>query len=76
MVLVDPKHLFKFMKHLPYILSDNEDFTGPLVLEGSHGTYKEFEGPPLKPFSNESCPQMQLLRRRPGSHRRDYPIIL
>ena len=33
----------------------DEDFTGPLVLEGSHGTYKEFGGSPLKPFSNESC---------------------
>ena len=33
----------------------DEDFTGPLVLEGSHGTYKEFGGSPLKPFGNESC---------------------
>ena len=33
----------------------NEDFTGPLILEGSHGTYKEFGGSPLKPFGNESC---------------------
>ena len=33
----------------------NEDFTGPVVLEGSHGTYKEFGGSPLKPFANESC---------------------
>ena len=33
----------------------NEDFTGPLVLEGSHGTYKEFGGSPLKPFANDSC---------------------
>ena len=33
----------------------NGDFTGPLVLEGSHGTYKEFGGSPLKPFGNESC---------------------
>ena len=33
----------------------DEDFTGPLVLEGSHGTYKEFGGSPLKPFANESC---------------------
>lgn len=32
-----------------------EDFTGPLVLEGSHGTYKVFGGSPLKPFGNESC---------------------
>ena len=33
----------------------DEDYTGPLVLEGSHGTYKEFGGSPLKPFGNESC---------------------
>ena len=33
----------------------NEDFIGPLVLGGSHGTYKEFGGSPLKPFANESC---------------------
>ena len=33
----------------------NEDFIGPLVLEGNHGTYKEFGGSPLKPFGNESC---------------------
>ena len=33
----------------------DQDFTGPLVLEGSHGTYKEFGGSPLKPFGNESC---------------------
>ena len=33
----------------------DEDFTGPLVLEGSHETYKEFGGSPLKPFGNESC---------------------
>ena len=33
----------------------DEDFTGPLVLEGSHGTYKEFGGSPLKPFANKSC---------------------
>jgi ferredoxin len=26
-----------------------------LVLEGSHGTYKEFGGSPLKPFASESC---------------------
>ena len=31
----------------------DEDFTGPLVLEGSHGTYKEFGGSPLKPLGNE-----------------------
>ena len=33
----------------------DEDFTGPLILEGSHRTYKEFGGSPLKPFGNESC---------------------
>jgi ferredoxin len=33
----------------------NEDFTGPLVLEGSHGTYKVFGGSPLKPYGNETC---------------------
>ena len=33
----------------------DEDVTGPLVLEGSHGTYKEFGGSPLKPFANDSC---------------------
>ena len=33
----------------------NEDFTGQLVLEGNHGTYKAFGGSPLKPFGNESC---------------------
>ena len=33
----------------------DEDFTGPLVLEGSHGTYKEFGGSPLKPLASESC---------------------
>ena len=33
----------------------DEDFTGSLVLEGSHGTYKEFGGSPLKPFASESC---------------------
>ena len=38
----------------------NEDFTGPLILEGSHGTYKEFGGSPLKPFGNESCSRCGL----------------
>ena len=33
----------------------NEDFTGPLVLEGCHGTYKVFGGSPLKPYGNETC---------------------
>ena len=41
----------------------NEDFTGPLVLEGSHGTYKEFGGSPLKPFGNESCSGCGLCAR-------------
>ena len=42
----------------------NEDFTGPLVLEGSHGTYKEFGGSPLKPFGNESCSGCGLCARK------------
>ena len=41
----------------------DEDFTGPLVLEGSHGTYKEFGGSPLKPFGNESCSGCGLCAR-------------
>ena len=41
-----------------------EDFTGPLVLEGSHGTYKEFGGSPLKPFGNESCSGCGLCARK------------
>ena len=42
----------------------NEGFTGPLVLEGSHGTYKEFGGSPLKPFANESCSGCGLCARK------------
>jgi len=42
----------------------DEDFTGPLVLEGSHGTYKEFGGSPLKPFANESCSGCGLCTRK------------
>ena len=42
----------------------NEDFTGPLVLEGSHGPYKVFGGSPLKPFSNESCSGCGLCARK------------
>lgn len=41
----------------------NEDFIGPLVLEGSHGTYKEFGGSPLKPFGNEDCSGCGLCAR-------------
>ena len=41
----------------------DEGFTGPLVLEGSHGTYKEFGGSPLKPFANESCSGCGLCAR-------------
>ena len=42
----------------------DEDFTGPLVLEGSHGTYKKFGGSPLKPFCNESCSGCGLCARK------------
>ena len=42
----------------------DEDFTGPLVLEGSHGTYKKFGGSPLKPFGNESCSGCGLCARK------------
>ena len=42
----------------------DEDFTGPLVLEGSHGTYKEFGGSPLKPYGNESCSDCGLCARK------------
>ena len=41
----------------------DEDVTGPLVLEGSHGTYKEFGGSPLKPFGNELCSGCGLCAR-------------
>ena len=41
----------------------DKDVTGPLVLEGSHGTYKEFGGSPLKPFGNESCSGCGLCAR-------------
>ena len=42
----------------------NEDFTVPLVLEGSHGTYKEFGGSPLKPYGNETCSGCGLCARK------------
>ena len=42
----------------------NEDFTGPLILEGSHGTYKEFGGSPLKPFGNELCSRCGLCAKK------------
>ena len=42
----------------------NEDFTGPLVLEGSHGTYKVFGGSPLKPYGNETCSGCGLCARK------------
>ena len=42
----------------------DEGFTGPLVLEGSHRTYKEFGGSPLKPFANESCSGCGLCARK------------
>ena len=42
----------------------DEGFIGPLVLEGSHGTYKEFGGSPLKPFANESCSGCGLCARK------------
>ncbi len=42
----------------------SEDFTGPLVLEGRHGTYKVFGGSPLKPFGNESCSECGLCARK------------
>lgn len=41
----------------------NGGFTGPLVLEGSHGTYKEFGGSPLKPTGNDSCSGCGLCAR-------------
>ena len=42
----------------------NEDFTGPLVLDGSHGTYKVFGGSPLKPYVNETCSGCGLCARK------------
>ena len=42
----------------------DEGFTSPLVLEGSHGTYKEFGGSPLKPFGNETCSGCGLCARK------------
>ena len=42
----------------------NEDFTGPLVLEGSHGTYKVFSGSPLKPYGNDTCSGCGLCARK------------
>ena len=42
----------------------DEGFTGPLVLEGSHGTYKESGGSPLKPYGNESCSGCGLCARK------------
>ena len=42
----------------------NEYFSGPLVLEGSHGIYKEFGGSPLRPFCNESCTGCRLCARK------------
>ena len=42
----------------------SEDFTGPLVLEGSHGTYKVFGGSPLKPYGNETCSGCGLCARK------------
>jgi len=42
----------------------SEDFTGTLVLEGNHGTYKVFGGSPLKPFGNESCSGCGLCARK------------
>lgn len=41
----------------------NADFTGPLSLEGSHGTYKVFGGSPLKPLANEMCSRCGLCAR-------------
>ena len=42
----------------------DEGFTGPLVLEGNHGTYKEFGGSPLKPYGNDSCSGCGLCARK------------
>lgn len=42
----------------------NEDFTGPLVLDGSHGTYKVFGGSPLKPYGNQTCSGCGLCARK------------
>ena len=42
----------------------SKDFTGPLVLEGSHVTYKEFGGSPLKPYGNDSCSGCGLCARK------------
>ena len=42
----------------------NEDFTGPLVLDGSHGTYKVFGGSPLKPYGNDTCSGCGLCARK------------
>ena len=44
----------------------DEDVTGPLVLEGSHGTYKEFGGSPLKPFGKRSI--MDVISMASGSN--------
>ena len=41
-----------------------EDYTGRLALEGSHGTYKEFGGSPLKPYGNDSCSGCGLCARK------------
>ena len=42
----------------------SEDFPGPLVLDGSHGTYKVFGGSPLKPYGNETCSGCGLCARK------------
>lgn len=58
----DEAELIKMAESLQERL--NEDFIGPLVLEGSHGTYKEFGGSPLKPFGNEACSGCGLCARK------------
>lgn len=49
----DAAELADFAAKLKEKLSGT-DF-GPLKLEGSHGTYKEFKGSPMKPEGNDKC---------------------